>query len=991
MPEWTGPPLPARWGAGSRRVGFVGRRAEWRTLDEAWQLAAGGARQVVFVSGEAGVGKSRLVAEVATVLHARRAAVLLGWCVSGLGAPYQPFVQPMSNLMTAITRGALAEGTAAAHATIIERLAVVTGASQIDETANRHQQFTRQLFDACLEAVTAATQALPLVVILEDLHWAGETALQLLSYLIQQTADIPLLILATLRTSVADRKGSLIDQLSPMYRMDGVTRVELDGLGADDIADYLHALTGVTASGAKIAAPALREQTAGNPFLLQEVLRELDGRGGLSALREITVSVPESVLDTVSHRLNGLPPGHRRTVELAAVIADDVPVDVLTAVLQSTSPHDWSPEQVFAGLESATAEGLMESGREGGTFRFRHALARQAVLDLMSEYQRATDHASVATTLEEQFPAADLRTQRLAHHYANAQSLGFTAKAVKYLLLAATSAAASLAHHEAARLFEQAASITRDIEQRDALRLSAARSYLRSSNFGKAQDLNELVAATAGGVVRLRAAIGLEAASWRTAQPGGRSVRLLESALAAADIRADDPLRIRGIAALGRAEMFSGHAEKASEHQKHALELARRIGDERLVATVLQIGLQRVLTPENLTVTLGDANELSGLADRIGDLRHLAPAGVYRAAISYTRGDLAAFEHARNDLTRAARATGQPYWEWATLNVDFAMHYMHADFRLARRTITEAEELGRSFGSGGDTTGPSGLQNYMVRRESGQLERVRPMISGLEDPSSSWAPGLLALYCEFRLREAAERVLKYLLDREIERHQRSSIWPAVLSFLCEAAIWMNDQDAAARLVPFLARYSGLNLVAGELVVVFGSADRLLGSLESLLGISTAGGRFEAARAMDSRMNSPVHLATTLAAHAAHLVRVRDASSQLTSTLEAARRIATVHGLARVSALLDDVEADRASQQPIKRPLAGLTTRESEVLRLMSRGMGNRAIAEALWISQNTAANHVRSILQKTGTANRTQAVLYATGNGLLRVDPDGRH
>ena len=152
--------------------------------------------------------------------------------------------------------------------------------------------------------------------------------------------------------------------------------------------------------------------------------------------------------------------------------------------------------------------GLLESARDlDGVVRFPHDLARQAVPDLMTEYQRATENARVAKVLEEQFPAVDLRVQRLAHHYANAQALGYADKAVLYLARAAGAAEVGLAHHEAARLLERAAGIANDAGQWDELRLQAARSCLRASMFSRARELNELIASTTRGPERLRAAV----------------------------------------------------------------------------------------------------------------------------------------------------------------------------------------------------------------------------------------------------------------------------------------------------------------------------------------------------------------------------------------------------------------------------------------------------------------------------------------------------
>jgi DNA-binding CsgD family transcriptional regulator len=192
-----------------------------------------------------------------------------------------------------------------------------------------------------------------------------------------------------------------------------------------------------------------------------------------------------------------------------------------------------------------------------------------------------------------------------------------------------------------------------------------------------------------------------------------------------------------------------------------------------------------------------------------------------------------------------------------------------------------------------------------------------------------------------------------------------------------------------------AEYAGLNLIGGEFLAVMGSADRQLGSLESLLEIDTARDRFAAALEMDARMESPLHIASTLTATVTHLRRAGESSSRAAELAERAKALCAQHSLVRVRRQLDAADQmpqsiSTRTQETAARRLtqpSGLTAREAEVLCLLGSGLSNRRIARVLVISENTAANHVRNILMKTGAANRTQAAMYAAAHGLLDPAP----
>ena len=269
---------------------------------------------------------------------------------------------------------------------------------------------------------------------------------------------------------------------------------------------------------------------------------------------------------------------------------------------------------------------------------------------------------------------------------------------------------------------------------------------------------------------------------------------------------------------------------------------------------------------------------------------------------------------------------------------------------------------------------------YLVQREAGRLEAVRPLITGEESPAQRWAPGLLALYTELGLEQPAQRLLRWLLERYTDHDRDSGDWPIRLAFMAEAAIRLEDMTAARRLRPLLAEYAALNLIGGHFVAVFGSAERYLGQLESLLGDGSPEDRFNAAAALDARTRAPLHQAETLAAHAAHLRRTGKDMARAQQLAEQALSIARPRGLCRITGMLARHDPERRHVQA--RP-GGLTSREIEVLRLLGAGASNREIAGQLVITENTAANHVRNILMKIGAGNRTQAAIYASAHGLL--------
>ena len=955
------PALPLRWSSAPQPI-LVGRRRELAVLAEVWSLVETGCRQVVVLGGEPGAGKSRLLAEQCAALYDGGACVLVGTCVPDLGLPYQPFTEPV---------GALLAGRAAQDVAN-ERLRVVAGGAALP-VHPEEPEHRRQLYDTVVDALSELCAQQPVVLALEDLHWAGPPALELLTYLVERLPESRLLVLVTHRTTAPDRSAGLAEAVSRLARLDGVRRLDLAGLRTEDIADYLHREAGVAVEEVAGPAAVLHEQTGGNPFFLRELWRDLSERGGIAALERQDRRAPLSVRDALQSRLLSLTEPQRQTLELAAVIGEECDAAIVLAA------SEWSRDATLLALDDGVASGLLHDVAPGH-YRFVHALARQAVVDLLPPTRRAHQHARVAEVLERRPAGSAARVQALAHHYLQAQALGYGDKAVHYLTEAGRSAGRALAHEAAAGCYEQAAALCDDDVRRAELHLAAARSHLLGGDFARARALAERVASLAG-VHRLQAAILYEAASWRPGLLGHRAVQLLTQALAGAPDE-DAALRIRATASLGRARAFTGDTEAARELSATAIEQARRSGDDDLLGHALQASLWHGLRLQDVPGKLARAMELSALAHRTGDLGQLGPAAYYRGFISYVLGDPSGWSTARQDLVRMSQGTGQDFFEYMAGCLEYGQQFVTGQFGAAARTCQGLLDLGERFGTDG-TEGPSAVQTFMLRRETGSVEQVRPLVTGREDPHQVWAPGLLALYTALELDEPAARLLRWLLGPELARHRESAQWPAVLAFLVEAALHLQDPLAAELLRPDLEEYAGHNLVAGQFVALFGSADRYLGAVDSLLGRDGVDGWFASALELDRRTGAPVHEAHTLAALAVHRQRQGADAATLAALVDRTRALAEPLGLVLPLRLVAAVGVRVPGQRP-----DGLTARETDVLRLVGAGLSNREIAERLRISEHTAANHIRSILAKTGSANRTQAAMYAASHGLLRLDAD---
>ena len=927
---------------------FIGRVRERHAVDSAWDAAIAGRRQVVFIGGPPGAGKSRLAAEAATAAHHRGALVLHGRCFADHTTPFQPFVEAFGGVIGTI------EGSDGEGFDLVRRF---LGGEEAPDSSSATRV---NLFDAVVDVVAALARERAAMLVIDDVHWASQPSMELLAHVARSRAPRRLVVIATFRSTLPDRSPMLVRTISDLYRLPGVRRIDLEGLSVDEIAEFLARRTGQDADAMLQSATLLRDHTGGNPFFLNEVWSGIVASGGFAALAAGRLTIPPSVGDALHGRISALPGATTDALEVAALCSVDIDIDTVVAASRS------SRGVALAALDAAVEAGLLMV-RESG-YAFVHELARQAIVDQIRPSRLQELHAQIARALEARLGDRADTAALIGHHEAAAGVLGDPAKAVTYLERAGRFAAMRLAFEEAAEHLERAAGLERSGDARERLLLAAAANHVKGGSFREAQRLYAGLCESNNPRTMALAAVGFEDAGWRPGYDGGDATAKLAAADHVLDAEAHPALHIQLRASLSRALEYSGRHIEAQEVGDQVLAEARQFGDERLVAVALHFPVTYV--PEVREEDMARLDEAARLAKKLNDDGLLTQVSFTRGSTAYTLGLPGKWESATRDLLTTLNRSGQPLDRAGTGMSIASSRFISGDFEGAMQSLDGVIGLGDAF----DSERLDGLHSaatFMIRRETG-LEAVRPLITG--DPSTevgTWRLGLLALYTELGMVEAAGALLDDLAHSPYMTLVAAKYQGSVTAFLSEAVAFVRRADLAKAMYEKLLPRSGTNLLSGHFVSVFGSADRYLGLLAATAGLD-AEDHFEKALVMDEKMGDVVHRAESLARYAVYL-RGRD-SRRAAALAGEAMKIAERIGSVRVENLVKPVGDV---------PHEWLTSREIEVLRLVATGMSNKEISDTLFISRNTVANHVRSILMKTASTNRTQASRYAADNGLL--------
>jgi eukaryotic-like serine/threonine-protein kinase len=439
---------------------FVGRQPELDRLRKAFDEAFAGRGGLVMLVGEPGIGKTRTTQELETYARMRGAQVLWGRTHESGGAPaYWPWYQAgnqfaAANDIATVVAPQLPPGAGAELSRIFTWLRQQPNFVEPEPISDPESARFR-LFDAYAAFVRAMASQTPLVIALDDLHWADKPSLLLLQHLARELSRLRILIVGNYRDTDITRQSALSETLAVLNRESGFERIVLRGLTRDETASYIRATANIEPR--REVLDRIYEETEGNAFFLAEVVNLMAQEGTLSRESVSDIRIPDGVREALGRRLNRLSEETNELLQVAAIVGREFTYDMLT--LLGDSDDDSLLKLIEEALEARVIEELPQPGR----YRFTHAQMQETLLNELSTTRRVRLHGQVGEALEKRWgdDLARQRAPRLAHHFVEAAmvSTRHAQQGVLYSKLAAAESEERLAWDEAARHYENCLSL----------------------------------------------------------------------------------------------------------------------------------------------------------------------------------------------------------------------------------------------------------------------------------------------------------------------------------------------------------------------------------------------------------------------------------------------------------------------------------------------------------------------------------------------------
>jgi len=793
---------------------FVGRAEPMRVLLAALDQAAAGLGRVALIVGEPGIGKSRTLEELGAEARGRGIRWLAGQCWEAEGAPaFWPFLQALRSLAP---RGAIAEGE------IFGTLGAAEG-----------EQARFRWFEGVARELRRASGRAPLLLSIDDLHWADGDALRLFLFLARELRDAPLLLLGTYRDVEVRRGHALARVLGDLAREPHVARVTLRGLAAGEVAQLAASVAGERLEAA--LAQALSELTEGNPFFVQEMARWLRESGRLAAGGAHALTLPQGVRDAVGRRLDALTEPTNALLRVAAVIGREFSALLLAEAARVESP--------LAALSEAAGAGVVLAHSElPGRFRFAHALVRQTLYEELPVAQRVVLHRRVAEALARTAAPAP----ELAHHFFEALPGGTGEEAVRACAAAAADAHERLAYAESARQYERALEALAHAQPDDAKRIEllialGEERWTDGDREGGRTRLGE-AAELARRIGRkdlfARAAIGYRGFGELGMPPDAKTLALLEEAL---DALGDEHpiLRSRILARLAGTLPYAASMAERETLAREASRLAAGSDDRAALVDAIGARYWATLGPDRIDERLAVSSDAQALAERYGD-RRLALLG-HEIAIGHGLmvGDLAAADREIAAYERIADEVRQPVFRFLAGLIRGSRALSSGDFAEAEHWIREAHARGRGTIPYADSVFAGQVVLLLFMR--GEFERAAEVARSLGDQLGRQfaGAGLLnqALAVNSLLwagrREEARRGYEAFAARDFADLERDEHWFLALDVVADLAVEFEDRRRGEILHAMLLPYRGLLISHDLLRVVTETAEGLLGLLALL--------------------------------------------------------------------------------------------------------------------------------------------------------------
>jgi len=870
--------LPAR--------GFVGRVPELTRLTQLWSEACAGSLRLALISGEAGVGKTRLAAHFALQAHGEGATVLYGRCDEDLGVPYLPWAQALAHFVGEAPRLILDEHVER-HGGDLARLVPAMGERVPALAAPRHGDPETEryiLYAAAAGLLEGAGEQEPLLLILDDLHWTDAPTLSLLRHVIATGSSMRMMVVATYRDSDLAHDHPLTALLADLHREQGARRVRLGGLHSEDVLAMMEAAAGHPLDeDVRALARQITRETAGNAFFAGELLRHLtesgaivpgeDGRWHLAG--EITeLGLPQSVREVVGRRVERLGSEARTVLSAAAVIGRDFTFDILLTVLEL-------PEtQLIDLLEEAVAASLLaENSEHVGHFTFTHALVEYTLYEDLGPTRRARLHRRIAEALEAlcgDDPGE--RLGELAGHWAAAVVRTDTTKALYYAERAAERALDQLAPDEAARWYRKALELQtqtpgspRSARCELLIGLGEAQRQVGDPAFRRTLLDASVLALELGDSDRLCRAVLANNRGWASSFGGvdAERVRALEGA--AQVLPDDDPRRARVLALLACELEFADQRERCRRVAAEAIEVARVSEDPVVLAHTIADAGWAIVEPRTLPERQRMLKELIELARDLDAPRLSARVAGRRMLHGLEVGNRSEAESGLMAIRALAAPLPEPWIAHLWLMLEFGWALLQGDLPAAERWAGEAYQVGAAAGQP-DAAMFFGAHVFHIRYfqgRAGELVEQVVQLAGEQESLSGWSAGAAALALIQSGREDEARELA--LAEDLRRIRRDHGWSLTMLLWADAISRLRVVDRAIEQYELLLPFSGQLAVSGA--HVYGSMDWALGVLATAAGrpLEEAEVHFAAAAEIESGLGAPLLLARTHARWAGALI------------------------------------------------------------------------------------------------------------------------
>lgn len=898
--------LPAELRARSE-ASLVGRYQELGELLRLWAQISGsdiepagiGAwrpPRIVCLVGEAGIGKSRLAAELGRRAHDGGAVVLAGRAPREALVPYQPFLEALRHYLTGAPLGDLRAAVSDFGGELgrlvpeLRRRVPDLAPTVPDEPETERYR----LFEAVVGLLNAISSKAPILLVLDDVQWADRPTLLLLRHLARATQPGRMVTLIGYRSEAPG--GGLADVIMDLRRDGLIMQLEMGGLSERETGQLVRMRAGEAPSS--VLARQLHAVTEGNPFFVEEIVRHLLAAG--VDVRDATgsdlrrIGLPEGVKEMLALRLERLAPETMELLRVAAVIGRDFD----PALVEQLVPLD--EEQFLASLEEALDAGLLlEPAAHPGPYSFSHALIPEALYEGMSAQRRARIHARVGGALERQRNAA---VGELALHFTRAASPADAEKAIAYATTAGRQAEAVQAYEDAAEHYSRALQVlTRfhsdAVARRCELLLLVGEARLRAGEQLAARAALMEAATLAielGDSARLaRAVIG---ASQRYVQPPGvvdaELIQMLSRALelTEGEVTLD---RVRLLSRLTGALYYSPERTRMIELSAEAATLAQRLDHPEALVHAQAARRRALWDPWHLGERLAASTEMLRCARRARNLELNIQAHAWLVLDLLEGGDRGAVEAQIEAFVIGAEQLRDPLYLWQAA-------IWRTMCALLDGSLQRAEELAaEALAAGAPAEGVTAGQYYAaqllgIRREQGRMgeleQAARQMVSS-NPARPAWRAAYATMLLESDRPAEARTEFEALAALDFEDVPRDGDWLATMSLLSDVAVGLDDKARAALMYDVMRSCAGATVVAGIGALCLGSAARSVGNLAATIGRGAEAAKyFEQALEANHRLRAPAMVAHTQLDYAATIGRGRHAQRLVDEAADMAERL-----------------------------------------------------------------------------------------------------